>query len=79
MKNMKQRVLKVHKADNVIVALQNLQKGETIHYQRKNYVLAADIIDINAGPVIDGDKTIEEMGEDLTVARGRRRSKGTGC
>ena len=40
---MKQRVLKIHKADNVIVALQNLQKGETIHYQGKDYVLAADI------------------------------------
>lgn len=40
---MKQRVLKVHTADNVIVALQNLQKGETIHYQGKDYVLAADI------------------------------------
>jgi altronate hydrolase len=40
---MKQRVLKIHPADNVIVALQNLQKGETIHYQGENYVLAADI------------------------------------
>jgi altronate hydrolase len=40
---MKQRVLKIHKDDNVIVALQNLQKGETIHYQGKYYVLAADI------------------------------------
>ncbi|MDP1989758.1 MAG: UxaA family hydrolase, partial [Syntrophales bacterium] len=40
---MKHRVLKVHTADNVIVALQNLQKGETIHYQGKEYVLAADI------------------------------------
>ena len=40
---MKQRALKVHTADNVIVALQNLQKGETIHYQGKDYVLAADI------------------------------------
>jgi altronate hydrolase len=40
---MKQRILKVHTADNVIVALQNLQKGETIHYRGKDYVLAADI------------------------------------
>jgi altronate hydrolase len=40
---MKQRVLKVHTADNVIVALKNLQEGETIHYLGKEYVLAADI------------------------------------
>jgi altronate hydrolase len=40
---MKQRVLKVHEADNVIVALQNLKRGETVHYQGKEYVLASDI------------------------------------
>jgi altronate hydrolase len=40
---MKQRVLKVHPADNVIVALQDLQKGETIHYRGKDHVLADDI------------------------------------
>ncbi len=40
---MKQRVLKIHPADNVIVALHDLQKGETIHYQGRDYVLAADI------------------------------------
>jgi altronate hydrolase len=40
---MKQRVLKVHPSDNVIVALQDLHKGETIHYRGKDYVLAADI------------------------------------
>jgi altronate hydrolase len=40
---MKQRVLKVHPVDNVMVALQNLQKGETLHYQGKEYLLAADI------------------------------------
>jgi altronate hydrolase len=40
---MKQRVLKVNQADNVIVALQDLQKGETIHHQGKEYLLAADI------------------------------------
>ncbi len=40
---MKQRVLKVHPADNVIVALQNLRKGETIHCRGKDHVLAADI------------------------------------
>jgi altronate hydrolase len=40
---MKPRVLKVHPADNVIVALQNLQKGQTIHYRGKDHVPAADI------------------------------------
>jgi len=40
---MKQRVLKVHPADNVIVALHNLQKGETIPYRGRDHVLAADI------------------------------------
>jgi altronate hydrolase len=40
---MKQRVLKIHAADNVMVALQNLQKGETIHYRGKDYLPAADI------------------------------------
>ena len=33
-----------------------------------NNVLAnkmADIIDINTGPIIDGDKSIQEMGEDI--------------
>lgn len=40
---MKQRILKLHTADNAIVALQDLQKGETVHYQGKEYVPAADI------------------------------------
>jgi altronate hydrolase len=40
---MKQRVLKVHASDNVVVALHNLQKGETIRYQGKEQVLADDI------------------------------------
>ena len=40
---MKQRVLKVHPDDNVVVALQNLQKGETILYKEKEYVLQDDI------------------------------------
>ena len=40
---MKQRVLKVHPADNVIVALQDLRKGETIHYLGKDHVPADDI------------------------------------
>ncbi len=36
-------MLKVHPADNVIVALQDLQQGETIHYRGKDHVLADDI------------------------------------
>jgi altronate hydrolase len=40
---MKQRVLKVHPADNVIVALQDLHKGETVHCQGKDHLPAADI------------------------------------
>ena len=40
---MKQRVLKVHPADNVIVALQDLNKGEPVHYPGKDHVPAADI------------------------------------
>ncbi|MGN6294363.1 MAG: UxaA family hydrolase [Chitinophagaceae bacterium] len=40
---MKHRVLKVHPNDNVLVALQNLSKGETISYNGKDYVLLEDI------------------------------------
>jgi altronate hydrolase len=40
---MKQRVLKVHKDDNVIVALTNLAKGETISFEGKDHVLQNDI------------------------------------
>lgn len=40
---MKQRVLKVHPADNVLVALQDLRKGETVHWQGKDHVPATDI------------------------------------
>jgi len=34
---MKQKVLKVHPGDNVMVALADLQPGETIYYQGENY------------------------------------------
>lgn len=37
---MKQNVLKVHPADNVMVALADLQPGEAISYQDKNYSTA---------------------------------------
>lgn len=37
------RVLKIHPHDNVLVALQDLQKGEPIHYKEQVYVLKEDI------------------------------------
>jgi altronate hydrolase len=40
---MKQRILKVHPADNVLVALQALRKGETVHWLGEDHVPAADI------------------------------------
>ena len=40
---MKQRVLKVHPADNVLVALQDLRRGETVHWKGMSHVTAADI------------------------------------
>ena len=40
---MKQRVLKVHKDDNVIVALQDIAKGETVSYEGSVYKLVDDI------------------------------------
>ena len=57
---MKQVVLKVHPKDNVLVALQNLAKGQTINYNGENYVLQDNIPakhkfftdDMNAGDAI---------------------------
>lgn len=40
---MKHRVLKVHPDDNVLVALQDLSKGETVSYNGNDYVLLEDI------------------------------------
>ncbi|MEO7983577.1 MAG: altronate dehydratase family protein [Bacteroidota bacterium] len=40
---MKHRVLKVHPKDNVIVALTNLAKGETISFEGSDYLLQEDI------------------------------------
>jgi len=40
---MKKNVLKVHPADNVIVALQDLKKNETVHLDGAEYVLLEDI------------------------------------
>jgi altronate hydrolase len=52
-----QRVLKVHPDDNVLVALTNLTKGETISYNNESYVLQDNIsakhkfttVDLNPG------------------------------
>lgn len=40
---MKHTVLKVHPKDNVLVALQNLSKGDTIAYNGSEYILQNDI------------------------------------
>src|SRR5687767_16001600 len=40
---MKYKVLKVHPKDNVIVALADLSKGETISFEGTEYVLQDDI------------------------------------
>src|SRR5688572_1936820 len=40
---MKQKVLKIHPRDNVIVALANLSKSETVLYNGSGYVLQNDI------------------------------------
>jgi len=40
---MKQLVLKVHHLDNVLVALQPLQKGQSIYFEKKSFVLKEDI------------------------------------
>lgn len=40
---MRSKVLKIHERDNVIVALQNIAKGETIHFNGQDYVLVEDI------------------------------------
>lgn len=36
---MKQTMLKVHPKDNVLVALKNLSKGETVRYNGESYTL----------------------------------------
>ena len=40
---MKQRVLKIHPNDNVLVALTNLAKGSPIDFENENYILQDDI------------------------------------
>ncbi|MBI1342263.1 MAG: altronate dehydratase [Terrimonas sp.] len=40
---MKQTVLKVHPDDNVLVALQDLAAGQTVHYKGEAYMLKTDV------------------------------------
>ena len=40
---MKQKVLKIHPADNVLVALDDLKKGETVSYGNDDVLLADDV------------------------------------
>jgi len=40
---MKQKLAKVHPADNVLVALTNLAKGETVNYNGEEFILQDDI------------------------------------
>ena len=40
---MKSKILKIHSADNILVALKELQKGETIEYNGQQYVLKENI------------------------------------
>jgi altronate hydrolase len=40
---MKHKVLKIHPDDNVLVALQNLAKGEVIQYAGEEYILKEDV------------------------------------
>lgn len=57
---MKKKVLKVHEGDNVVVALTNLSKGETVSLNGQEYTLLEDITakhkfvatDLNAGDSI---------------------------
>src|SRR5450631_839079 len=41
--NMKSNILKIHPADTVLVALKNLQSGETIVYNGSHYTLKETI------------------------------------
>lgn len=57
---MKRSILKVHPGDNVLVALQNLAKGETVTYNGEEFILQDNIAakhkffeyDINTGDSI---------------------------
>ena len=57
---MKQKLLKVHPGDNVLVALSNLSKGEAVNYNGDEFILQDDIAakhkfvttDLQAGDVV---------------------------
>jgi altronate hydrolase len=57
---MKHKVLKIHPDDNVIIALSNLTKGETIHFEGAEYLLSEEVpakhkffmFDLSAGEVV---------------------------
>lgn len=58
---MKQKLIKVHPADNVLVALTNLSKGETVSYNGEEFTLQDDIpakhkfvtTDLEAGDTVE--------------------------
>lgn len=58
---MKQKILKVHPNDNVLIALTDLVKGETVSYQGEDWLLREDIpakhkfvtTDLHAGDVVE--------------------------
>ena len=58
---MKQKLLKVHPDDNVLVALTNLSKGELVNYNGEEFVLQDDIpakhkfvtTDLHAGDIVE--------------------------
>ena len=41
--SMKSNILKIHPADNILVALKNLQAGETVYYNGEHYTLLENI------------------------------------
>ena len=57
---MKQKLVKVHPGDNVLVALTNLSKGEQVNYNGEEFILQDDIpakhkfvtTDMNAGDIV---------------------------
>ena len=57
---MKQKLIKVHPDDNVLVALTNLLKGDTVNYKGQEFILQDDIAakhkfvttDLQAGDIV---------------------------
>ena len=70
---MRETVLQLDPRDNVLIALRDLRKSEEIRFATKYY-------DIDAGPIISAEKTVEQMGEAtldalIEVASGEARPK----